>query len=283
MSNKILITGATGNIGKELIKLLKIKNANFVAATTKNETINGVETINADFSDIGILKKAMTGISTLFLLLPSHPNAIQFGENAINAAKECGVKHIVRSSGCFANPKSDLFIEKLLGTTDKFLKESGINYTITAPNSFMQNFSTMMVADYKNGAIYQPAGEGKINWVDIRDIASVNAEVLLNPENFMNQTIDITGQESLNYKEAIQIMNEVIGRQTNYIPIPNEMAIKTMTDMQFPQFIIDLMISLNESIKQGHFEKQSKSVETITGKKPITFKQFVTDYKNTWL
>jgi uncharacterized protein YbjT (DUF2867 family) len=219
----------------------------------------------------------------LFLLLPSHPNAVQFGENAINLAKECGVKHIVRSSGCFANPNSDLFIEKLLGTTDKYLKESGINYTITAPNSFMQNFSTMMVADYKNGAIYQSADEGKINWVDIRDIASVNKEVLLNPEKFINQTIEITGQESLNYKEAIHSINEITGKQTKYIPIPNEMAIKTMTDMHFPVFVVDLLISLNDSIKQGHFDKQSNSVEEITGKKPITFKQFVTDYKNTWL
>jgi uncharacterized protein YbjT (DUF2867 family) len=283
MNDKILITGATGNIGKELIKLLKNKGANFVALTTKDEKIDGVETIMADFSDIESLKIAMTGISTLFLLLPSHPNAVQFGENAINVAKECGVKHIVRSSGCFANPNSDLFIEKLLGTTDKYLKESGINYTITAPNSFMQNFSTMMMADYKNGAVYQSADDGKINWVDIRDIASVNAEILMNPDNFMNQTIEITGQESLNYNEAIQIMNEVTGRQTSYIPIPKEMAIKTMTDMQFPVFVIDLLISLNESIKQGHFEKQSKSVENITGKKPITFKEFVTEYKNIWL
>jgi uncharacterized protein YbjT (DUF2867 family) len=283
MNDKILITGATGNIGKELIKLLKNRGANFVAMTSKEEKIEGVETINADFSNTESLKKAMTGVSTLFLLLPSHPNAIQFGENTINIAKECGVKHIVRSSGCFANPNSDLFIEKLLGTTDKYLKESGINYTITAPNSFMQNFSTMMANDYKNGAIYQSAGEGKINWVDLRDIALVNAEVLLNPEKFKNQTIEITGQVSLNYADAIQILNEITGKQANYVPIPNEMAIRTMTDMQFPTFIIDLLISLNDSIRTGHFEKQSNSVEEITGKKPITFHQFVTDYKSTWV
>jgi uncharacterized protein YbjT (DUF2867 family) len=283
MNNKILITGATGNIGKEIIKLLKTNNANFVALTTKDEVIKGVESVKADFADTESLQKVMNGVSTLFLLLPSHPEAIKFGKNAIDTAKECGVKHIVRSSGSFANPNSELFIEKLLGTTDKYLKESGINYTITAPSSFMQNFSTTMAKDYKNGVIYQSAGEGKNSWIDLRDIAAVNIAVLLNPEKYLNETLTITGQESFNYQGAINIMNEITGKETKYFAISNEIAIKTMTDMQLPQFFIDLLISLNESIKQGHFEKITNTVETVTGKKPITFKQFVTNYKNIWL
>jgi uncharacterized protein YbjT (DUF2867 family) len=283
MENKILITGATGNIGKEIVKLLKTKKANFVALTTKSEIIEGVETITADFAHIESLKNAMQGISTLFLLLPSHPEAIRFGENVIDTAKECGVKHIVRSSGSFANPNSDLFIEKLLGTTDKYLKKSGLNYTITAPSSFMQNFCTTLLNDYKSGAVYQSAGEGKNSWIDLRDIAAVNVEVLLNPEKYLNQTLIITGQESLNYSQAIQILNETTGKNTQYIAIPSETAIKTLSDMQFPQFFIDLLISLNESIKQGHFENVTDTVEKVTGKKPITFHQFVLDNKNTWL
>ncbi len=282
MDNKILITGATGNIGIEIIKLLKTTNANFVALTKKDDVIEGVESVKADFADPESLKNAMKGISTLFLLLPSHPNAVKFGENAINAAKECGVKHIVRSSGSFANPNSELFLEKLLGTTDKYLKESGINYTITAPSCFMQNFCTTMLNDYKSGVIYQSAGDGKISWVDVRDIAAFNVEVLLNPEKFTNKELIITGQESLNYQEAINIMNEVTGKDAKFIAISSEVAIKSLTDMQFPQFFIDLIISLNESIRQGHFEQNTNTVETVTGKMPISFKQFVTDYKNIW-
>ncbi len=283
MNNKILITGATGNIGKEVIKLLKAKNANFVAGTTKGEDIEGVETVKANFSDNESLKKAMQGISTLFLLLPSHPEVISWGENAINTAKKCGVKHIVRSSGMFANANSDLLIEKLLGITDKYLKESGINYTITGPSSFMQNFSTQMVNDIKNGVTYQAAGDDRISFVDTRDIAAVNVEVLLSPEKYLNQTLKITGSESLNYEEAINQMNEILGKETKYVAIPNEAAAKTMADMHFPQFIIDLLISLNNSIKQGNFVETTNTVEKILGRKPITFKQFINDYKNVWI
>jgi len=283
MENKILVTGATGNIGSEIVKSLKTKNADFVAGTSNGEAIKEVETVKFNFADRDSIRNAFKGISTFFLLLPSHPEAANWGENVINLAKENGIKHIVRSSGSFANAKSDLLIEKLLGSTDQFLKESGINYTITAPSSFMQNFSTSIANDYKNGLVYQAADDAKISWVDVRDIAAVNVEVLLNPEKYLNQTLTITGSESLNYEEAINQMNAVLGKETKYISIPNEAAVKAMADMHFPQFVIDLLISLNDSIKQGHFIETTNTVEKVLGRKPITFKQFISDNKNAWL
>jgi len=282
MEQKILVTGATGNIGSEIVKQLKSKNARFIAGTTKGETIEGVKTIKTDFSDKESLRIAMKGIDTLFLLLPSHPEAINWGKNTIEIAKESGIKHIVRSSGMFANVNSDLLIEKVLGKTDEDVKNSGINYTITAPSSFMQNFSTQMGNDYKNGMIYQAADDARISWVDVRDIASVNVEILTNPEKYKNQTLKITGSESINYQEAINIMNSILGKETKYIAIPNEAASKAMADMHFPAYIIDLLISLNDSIKAGHFVETTNAVEEVTGKKSITFNQFVTDYKNVW-
>jgi len=283
MENRILVTGATGNIGIEVIKLLKTKNANFVAGTSNGEAIDGVETVKADFADKESLKTAMQGITTLFMLLPSHPEVVKWGENVIDAAIDSGVNHIVRSSGSFADATSDLLIEKLLGTTDEYLKKNGVNYTVTAPSSFMQNFITSLASDYKAGTIYQAAGNGKISWTDVRDIAAVNVEVLLNPEKYTNQTLTITGSESFNYEEAINQMNEVIGKETKYVAIPNESAIQAMTDMHFPPFIIDLLISLNDSIKQGHFVETTDTIEKVLGQKPITFKQFVADYQTVWL
>ena len=283
MDNKILITGATGNIGSEIVKQLKAKNVDFVAGTSTGEAIRGIETIKFNFADNDSMRNAFKGITTLFLLLPSHPEAASWGENAIKLAKETGVKHIVRSSGMFANANSDLLIEKLLGSTDEFLKESGINYTITAPSSFMQNFSTTIASDYKAGVIYQSADNVKISWVDVRDIAAVNVEVLLTPEKYQNQTLTITGGESLNYEEAINQMNEVLGKETKYVAITNEAAAKAMGDMHFPQFVIDLLISLNNSIKLGRFVEITNTVEKVLGRKAITLKQFTKDHKNVWL
>ncbi|RUT78977.1 SDR family oxidoreductase [Ancylomarina longa] len=282
MNNKILVTGATGNIGKNIIELLKQKNANFIAGTTNGESIDGVETVNANFADAESLEKAMQGVSTVFMVLPNHPDMVKWGENIIYSAKKAQVKHIVRSSGSLADINSDLLIEKLLGTTDKFLKESGINYTITAPNFFMQNFINFFGEDYKNGTIYQPAGDEKIGWTDIRDIAAVNVEALLSPEKYLNQTLTITGSESFNYEEAVNQMNRILGKDSKYVAVPNEAAIEAMKDINFPPFIIDLMISLNESIKQGHAVETTNTVEQVTGKKAIKFMQFVNENKSIW-
>ena len=283
MESKILVTGATGNIGKGVVELLKSKNANFVAGTTNGDPIVGVKTVKADFVDKDSLEKAMQGITTLFMVLPNHPEMVKWGENIIDTAKNSGVNHIVRSSGSLANIDSDLLIEQLLGTTDKYLKESGINYTITAPSFFMQNFINFFAADYKVGAIYQPAGNEKISWTDVRDIAAVNVEALLNPEKYLNQTLTITGSESLNYEESVNQMNEVLGKEVKYVAVPNEAAIQAMKEINFPPFIIDLMISLNESIKQGHAIETTDTIETVTGQGPITFKQFLADNKAVWL
>ena len=282
MSNKILVTGATGNVGGHIARLLKEKNADVVAGVN-NGTIEGIETVSINYADIASLEKAMQGISTLFLVLPNHPDMVQWGKNLIEAAKKTGVKHIVRSSGSLAKIDSPLKIIKLLNATDHDLKDSGIDYTITAPQYFMQNFINFFAEDYKNGAIYQPAAEGKIGWVDVRDIAAVNVEILLNPEKYKNQTLTITGSENLSYAEAVEQMNEVLGKEAQYIAVPDEAAVSAMTDLQFPPFIIDLMISLNHTIVDGYAEEVTDTVENITHKKPILFKQFVVDNKDVWL
>jgi len=282
MNNQILVTGATGNIGGEIVKLLKGKKADFVAATT-GRSIEGVDSVTLDFADTQSLEVAMQGISTLFMVLANHPDMLGWGRNVIDTAKKCGVKHIVRSSGSLADPNSTIGVRKVLAETNQYLEDSGIDYTITAPSFFMQNFINFFADDYKNGAIYQPAGQGKIGWVDVRDIAAVNVEVLLNPDRFKKQKLTITGSEALSYTEAVNLMNEVLGKESEYVPVTDETAIQAMRDMQFPQFLIDVMIGLNHCIIEGYAEELTDTVEKVTGNKPISFKQFVEDNKGSWL
>ena len=282
MSDRILVTGATGNIGGGIVKLLKDRNADFVAAGS-SRSIEGVESVTVDFADTKSLEAAMEGISTLFMVLANHPDMLGWGRNVIDSAKKCGVKHIVRSGGSLADVKSPLKVRQTIGATDEYLKDSGMDYTITAPSFFMQNFINFFADDYKNGAIYQPAGDGKIGWTDLRDIAAVNVEVLLNPDGFKNQTLTITGGEALSYAEAVDVMNDVLGKGSTYVAVTDEAAIQAMTEMQFPQFVIDVMISLNHCIVEGYAEELTDTVEKVTGNSPISFKRFVEDNKGSWL
>ena len=281
MAGKILVTGATGNIGGEIVRLLKEKNADFVAATN-TRSIDGVDSVALNFADTQSLEKAMQGVSTLFMVLANHPDMITWGKNVIDTAKKCGVKHIVRSSGSLADGNSSIGVRKALAETNQYLKESGIDYTITAPGFFMQNFINFHGDDYKNGALYLPAGDGKVAWVDVRDIAAVNVDVLLNPEKYRNQTLTITGPEALSYAEAVAVLNNVLGKDVTYVAVSDEDARKAMTGMEFPEFLIDLMIDLNLCIREGFAEETTTTVKEVTGQEAISFEQFVQDHKRAW-
>lgn len=283
MENKILVTGATGNIGSHIVRLLKNRRADFVAGTSTNPTDGATNSVSIDFADVASLEKAMHGISTLFMLMPAHPDTVQWGRNLISAAKTSGVKYIVRSSSDVAYKAPSYNFMKLIQETDQDVISSGLNYTITAPQFFMQNFSTSLADDYKNGALYLPAGDGKVGWVDVRDIAAVNVEVLLNPEKFNHQTLTITGSESFSYGEVVNQMNEVLGKETQYIAVPDDTAIKGMEEKHFPPFFVGVMMNLSNAVAEGHADEVTDTVKNVTGQKPISFKQFVADNKEIWL
>ncbi len=282
MRNKILVLGATGNIGSSIVSLLKQKGADFIAGVN-NKQITGVDTAHIDFGDIQTLEDAMRGVDTLFMLLPAHPDMDTWGKNIIQAAKVSGIKHIVRSSAAVAYSAKEYQFMKLLQKTDSDLIQSGINYTITLPQFFMQNLSTLMAEDYRSGTLYLPAGDGKIGWVDTRDIALVDVEILLNPTKYSRQKIVITGDEALSYDETIKQMNEVLNLHTNYVAVPSEAATKAMQEKGFPLFFIDLLMDLNLAIAEGLTTELTSSVKDITGKKPTSLKQFVQDHRDSWL
>ena len=282
MKDKILVTGATGNIGSAVVRSLVARGVSPVAGTNKG-AVAGVESVRLDYADIASLKRAMRGISTLFMVLPNHPHMLEWGQNILLAAQATGVKHIVRTSGSLADPDSALKAEALLGTTDEQLRASGVDYTITAPSFFMQNFTNFFADDFKSGLIYQPVGDEKIGWVDVRDVAAVNAEILLTPGKYRGSTLAITGDTCLSYGEAVALMNKRLDKSVQFISVSDEAAIAAMRSALLPEFVIDLTISLSQSIRRGHADETTNTVEEVLGRAPIPFQQFVDDHQSAWL
>jgi uncharacterized protein YbjT (DUF2867 family) len=222
----ILITGSTGNIGSELTRQLansssdlnlkavvRSREANIKDNNSKNKT--RLQQVVMDFDRPETIVEGLKNVDKLFLLTPTHPKLVEFTSNLVNEAKKAGgVKHIVKLSHIRADAPDDdaakITITSLHREAEKIIEESEISYTFLRPNFFFQNFINFYGPMIKSQSSFSlPAGDGKVSFVDVRDIASVAATVLTKEgdgEEHMNKAYDVTGPESLTYSDAASSM-----------------------------------------------------------------------------
>ena len=283
MSNKILVTGATGNIGSALVQELKASDSDFAVMTSKpGVTIAGVETRHGDFESVASLTAAFNGIDTLFLLFPLVENKVDLAKYAAEAAKAAGVKHIVRSSGAGADSASTFALPKLQGEIDDVLAATGIPTTFVRPAGFMQNYVTYQSQAIKDGAIYMADGGQAQSLIDARDIAAVAARVLTNPNAHAGKAYTLTGGEAFTGEQAAATISAALGKPVKHVSVPTEAAVATMNQWGMPPFIVNAMDSLNKIVSAGYASGVSPDVEIILGRKPRTFAAFVNESVGVW-
>ncbi|MDP4146546.1 MAG: SDR family oxidoreductase [Bacillota bacterium] len=287
MQPTILIIGATGNIGSELTRLLSNEGQNVrvtVRPTSNTEKLKnpGVELVNADLSDTASLKEAMSGIEKVFFAAPLAPNMVELSSNIIQAAKEAGVKHLVKISGIGAELEA-ITLAKWHRAVEKEMEQSGMDYTFLRPNSFMQNivnYSGYTIRDH--GAMYAPMGDGKISLIDARDIAKVAYHVLTE-KGHENKAYTLTGPSAISYPEIADILSTVTGKSVKFVDVSAEDARKSMLGAGMPTEVVDALLELNHINKLGYTADVSNTVEEITGQKATSFEAFAKDNKEAFL
>jgi NAD(P)H dehydrogenase (quinone) len=285
---KILVSGATGNIGSQLVLRLKERNLEVIAGVSSLSKAGrfskqSVDTAILNFGQPDSLETAFDGVDRLFLLLPLVEPMGDWGLRVIAAAKKAGVQFILRSSSLGAEPQTDFELGQVHGRIDQALRTSGLAYTIVRPNSFMQNYINYfggMIKDQQS--IFLPQGQGRISLIDVRDIAAVDAEILAFPENHLEKSYDLTGPEALSNEEIGRILSQVIEKPITYVDIDEGTARQGMTQMGMPEWNIRLMESLNRRIKLGMTAETTLWVRTISGRLPTTFEQFAQDHADAW-
>lgn len=291
---KILVTGATGTVGSEVLKqLTSVSSGTCIRAAVhsknKAEEIRqykdkGVEIAALDYTKPKTVTNALIDVNKLFLQTLPVPDATDICSNIVREAKKNGVNYIVKLSAMGADSKLGSTILRLHGEEEKIIKESGIPYTFLRPPAFMQNFITQFGQIIRTqNAFYAPAGEAKMSFVDTRDITAIAVAMLMNGTNgankqYMDKVFDITGQEALSYSQVAEILSNGIGRKISYIDIPEDAAKKGLKQIGMDDWFIYIMIELFRIIKAGYGSETTAEVEHITGRKPIAFAQFVKDY-----
>ncbi|KNZ33144.1 MAG: nucleoside-diphosphate sugar epimerase [Methylibium sp. NZG] len=281
--NRILVTGASGHIGTELVNLLKARGADFAVMSSRpGSAAAGVLGIPGDFADPASLQRAFSGFDTLFLLLPLVPNKLELARNAVQAAKAAGVRHIVRSSGAGADAASPVSLARLQGSIDQLVVESGIAHTFLRPATFMQNLVNFSAAQIKGGTLYAPHGDGAQSLVDVRDIAECAAVVLADPAAHAGQAYTLTGGEAFSNAQQMALVSRAIGRPVAYVDVPEAAAVEAMQGMGVPAPLIGWFMSLNHVVKQGWAAGISGDVAALTGHPPRRLEAFIAENVAAW-
>lgn len=278
----ILVTGSTGNIGKEVVRELTAVNAPFRAlAHSKGKAdalqTQGVEAVVGDFANRQSIGAALQGIERVFLLLPDSPMRLSLERDFLTEARQAGVKHIVKLSILGANSHAAAPILKWHGQGEQQLEASGLAYTHLRANWFIQDMLAGQARSIaQEGTIYQLHGETQVSLVDIRDIGAVAAR-LLTKSGHEGRAYEITGPEALNFGQIAEKLSTQLGKSVTYSRISDAMAWQTMIAGGIPAWLAHAYLTLFQFHRQGGAAALTGFAEILTGCPPRSLDAFITE------
>ncbi len=285
MEAPILVIGALGNTGTQLVNMLLLRGKRIRAAdrdvnSLRNHFGDSVECVQFDFSDPTTFAQTFEGVEKMFLMRPPQISNVKRDMfPAIDAAKQAGVKYVVFLSV--------IGIEKMTFIphykVESYLKEQGFETTFLRCSFFMQNLSSTHRQQIKERhEIFVPVGKAKTSFIDVRDIGAVAAQILTG-EGHAGRNYDLTGAEALDYWQATKVLSDTLGHEIIYRD-PNALQFLVETIRRGAPISYTLVVmGLYISTRYGMAEKVTDCVERIIGRKPISFRQFARDYKGLWL
>ncbi|MCH8842496.1 MAG: SDR family oxidoreductase [SAR324 cluster bacterium] len=280
MSGKILVTGATGNIGSGLVPALRsagVEVRAFVRDEAKAQPLKdaGAEVIVGDLDKPETINAAVEGVEKIFLLTFNGPTEAQQGLNVIEAAKQVGSPHVVRLSG-WGSEKSR--IVKNQQEIHKALKSSGLSWTIVQPTFFMQNIMMAAQTITSDGNMYWPMKDGKVAMIDVRDVVDASLAVLTG-SGHEGKTYILTGPAAISFHDVAGTLTKILGNNVNYVSVPGEAAKESMVGMGVPEWIAMGYVEMFEGFGEGFAENVQDGMIALTGKPGRSFEQFANDFK----
>jgi uncharacterized protein YbjT (DUF2867 family) len=275
----ILITGANGNVGKEVLKQVAATGAKVRAAfqtvTKAAAAPSGVEIATMDYNKPETLQAALKGIERVFLVAPPTPNLPALERKAIDEIKQSGVRHVVKLS---AMGGRDAIFPRQHADSEDYIKSSGVPYTFLRPNGFMQNFVTYNGATINSqNAFYGSQGEGKVSHIDLRDIAAVAVKTLTE-DGHQGKVYTLTGPEALSNARVAETLSEDTGREIKYVDLTAEQFKQALLGAGLPEWSANALVDLQQFYRRGGASAVTRDVEQLLGRKPTSFEQFSRDY-----
>lgn len=293
----ILVTGVTSMVGSEVVKQLlrsTTKDVNIKAAGRSVENVKRVvnsdrtKPIQIDYYKQETLREAVKDVDRVFIITPFQSDMVELTSNLLREIKNAGnIKKIVKLSVLRgdddAAADSDIIADRLHRQAEKMIKDS--NFLYLSVSYFLYAELCYFPQNIKEqGAFYLPAGDGKVSFVDARDIAAVAVQALTNDNNnndgrHNGKAYNITGPEAISFGQAARILSEQVGKKILYVSISEDDVRKGMRDIGWDEWRINFLIELYNIIRLGYLSDVfSSTVEEVTGKRATSFSQFAKDY-----
>jgi uncharacterized protein YbjT (DUF2867 family) len=276
--NMILVTGASGSVGKEVLQQVTKTGAQhramYRSAAEAAKAPAGTETVVADFAKRDTLAAALAGVDTAYLVCSPIPELVQLESNMIDACVAAGVKHLVLNSAMGAGDYPKSFPSWHRKVEDK-LQRSGLSWTILRPNSFHQNTLAYFAPSIRaQGAFYGSMGNSRNSFLDARDIAAV-AVSALHAGDHSGKVYELNGPEALSYTDLAAKISRHAGREVKYVDIPAEAQRKAMLDQGMPEWQVDALLDLQLYYVHGQGGDTDGVLQGLLGRAPITMDEFL--------
>jgi uncharacterized protein YbjT (DUF2867 family) len=279
----VLITGATGTNGIELIKLFARQGIRVRALVRSPERamaishLPGVELIIGDLKDPTSIEIALSGVERAFLVTNSSEEAQSLQCRFVDTARHTGLQHIVKLSQLGADPVSPVRFLRYHGEVENVIRASGIRYTFLRPNLFMQALLVFRSSIATTGKFFAAAGDAKVSVVDVRDIAAAAAAALTQPGH-EGRRYDLTGPEALTHAEIAAQLSHAVGRQISFVDITPEAMKATLLSAGLPLWQADGLLEDYAHYRRDEASVIASGVKEATGGPARSFAAFARDY-----
>jgi NAD(P)H dehydrogenase (quinone) len=281
----LLVTGASGQLGRRVIELLVEAGAGNINAATRTPekladfTAKGVEVRQADFDNPASLDEAFAGVDRLLLIstdVAGEPGRrINQHLNAVKAAEKAGVKHVVYTSLINPGPESPVTLAVDHYSTENALEASTMGWTVLRENIYAEVLVPALNRAGQSGQLFSAIGDGKMAYITREDVAHAAAAALASDFSG-RRTLDLTGPEALTQADLAAIASSITGKPVTYVPLPLEAMVQGMVSAGLPRPLAEGYASFDAAGAQGLFSQVSNAVEELTGRKPIRIVDFLT-------
>ena len=265
------ITGVTGKLGSYVANLVDKKgmvSVHLARSPERAKVYASAEIRKIVYANTPEVVEALKGIDTLLMVSArENPERVKEHKEFLDAAKLAGVQHIVYTSFYGADEKATFTLSRDHAQTEAYIKELGFTYTFLRDNFYLDFLIDIAL---ENGEIRGPAGSGLVSAVARKDTSKVAAEILLNPKEWENQSLNLTGPEDLSMEEIVALLSKETGKAIAYVDETVEEAYESRKKWPAQTWEYDAWVSTYTAIKAGEQAGVSTDVEKGLGRPAMT-------------